>query len=381
MAARLPDLMDIVDVHVHDNLDGDLLILPADSDDDESDSDRDDADEKKQPPVYCQRCSSGEQKVAAVVVCRNCRGSFLCSTCDSACHVQSWASHSREALVRTDPLAVTESMLSSLVGLDTIKERVRELAICHLELSKTAALRGLHYSPPKPVWVLCGNPGVGKTTIAAVLARVFVAVGLAAGPIVKLKKDQIPSNSPGTYLDKMAKRVRNGVLMVDEVQSFLRSTTVIQFLMANMDKSYEHRPCVLLMGYPAPRKPNVDDFLKKDSGLRRRVEIMTVPNFDQAMVTQVLQEKIARSGYTLGISSRRLRRYVSRIPTRFFPIHNGSLAEKIFSASMSLQALATYSESLTSLQERLTLARATVKAAFERAVFDLERDESATISG
>jgi DNA polymerase III delta prime subunit len=280
-------------------------------------------------------------------------------------------------------LALAESLLTTLVGVPAIKEKVREITICHLESSKTSAMRGLPHFPSRPVWVLCGNPGVGKTTIADVLSRVFVAVGLATGPIVKLRKDAIPSNSPGAFLDKLATRVKNGVLIIDEVQSFLRSTTVIQFIMAQTDKTLADRPCVLMMGYPSPRRPNIDDFLRKgDSGLRRRVtDILTVPNFTDDMVIKVLQNKLVLGGYTLGVSANRLRRYVQTIPRRFWPIHNGSLAEKINSATLSLQALTTYSENLATLQERLAISRPTVRAAFARVVSELTRDESATVSG
>jgi tRNA splicing ligase len=61
--------------------------------------------------------------------------------------------------------------------------------------------------------------GTGKTTIANVLAELFVAVGLASNPtIVSLRKDSIPSNSPKGFFEKLGKTVQNGVLIVDELQ-------------------------------------------------------------------------------------------------------------------------------------------------------------------
>jgi DNA polymerase III delta prime subunit len=315
------------------------------------------------------------------VICRGCLGSFLCENCDEICHQFFWQAHLREPFRPSNPLAVTEGLLCKLVGMESIKDRVREIVITHMESKKTANLRGLRQTPEPPVILLVGNPGVGKTLIATVIAQVFVAVGMVSNrTIVVLRKDAIPSNSPRTFFDKLAKEVSGGILVVDELQNYSRCTNFTQFLVAQTDKGLVNRPVVLLMGYPSPRKPNVEEYLRKsDSGVVRRLtDILTVPDFTDELVTQVLCDKLSQKGYRLGLSVRRLRRYVRLIPERFYVELNGSLAEKVTAAAQALQSQAVYTGNTTDLEQRLTLNKLIMKSAVIRVVEQLTSGERAT---
>jgi adenylate kinase family enzyme len=358
----------------------------SDDDDALSELEEDGLSEQKsaRPDLTCQRCSAEP----AAVICRGCLGQFLCANCDDSCHRMSWQAHIREPLTRTNPLVVTEALLSKLVGrgVEPIKARVREIVITHVEARKTARLRGCDTCVPEPpVMLLVGNPGTGKTTIARVLAQVFVAVGLVSNPtVVHLRKDAIPSNSPRTFFDKLARHVQNGVLVVDELQNYARCTNFTQFLVAQTDKGLVGRPVVLLMGYPAPRKPNVEEYLRKsDAGIARRLtDILAVPNFTPELVTEVLVDKISQRGFRLspGLSVARLRKYVRRIPQRFYTQLNGSLAEKVMAQLAAMQAKVVYTNNVEGLEERLTLAKGTMKRAVNRVVASLAREELATVS-
>ena len=331
--------------------------------------------------LTCQRCSAEP----ATVICRGCLGQFLCEGCDDSCHRMTWQAHVREAVTGTNPLAVTEGLLSKLVGVEPIKDRVREIVLTHIEDRKTAQLRGLHPTPEPPVMLFVGNPGTGKTTIANVLAQVFVAVGMrSSSTVVHLQKDAIPSNSPGAFFDKLARQVQNGILIVDELQNYSRCTNFTQFLVAQTDKGLVGRPIVLMMGYPAPRKPNIEEYLRKsDAGIARRLtDVLAVPNFTDELVTKVLLDKLAQRGFRLdaSLSVARLRKYVQRIPRRFYTKLNGSLAEKIMTQASAVQARAVYTGNVEGLEERLTLAKETMKSAVNRVVDSLMREELATVS-
>jgi hypothetical protein len=214
-----------------------------------------------------------------------------------------------------------------------------------------------------------------------VIAQVFEAVGMVSNrTIVVLRKDAIPSNSPRTFFDKLAKEVSCGILVVDELQNYSRCTNFTQFLVAQTDKGLVNRPVVILMGYPSPRKPNVEEYLRKsDSGVVRRLtDILTVPDFTDELVTKVLCDKLAQKGYQLGLSVRRLRRYVRLIPERFYLQLNGSLAEKVTAAAQALQSQAVYTGNIEGLEERLTLNKLIMKRAVIRVVEQLTRGERAT---
>ena len=215
------------------------------------------------------------------------------------------------------------------------------------------------------------------------LADVFIAVGMASNPtIVSLRKDAIPSNSPRTFFDKLGKQVQNGVLIVDELQNYQRCTNFTQFLVAQTDKGLVGHPILLMMAYPAPRKPNIQEYLRKsDSGIARRLtDILVVPNFTAQLVTELLLDKLAQRGFQLDLTVNRLQKYVRRIPERFYVQLNGSLAEKIVAQAASMQALAVYRSNVEELEERLTLSRDTMKRAVSRVVTSLTGDELATVS-
>jgi hypothetical protein len=117
-------------------------------------SDEEEDDEQKYEPIKCQKCS--EQQ--ATLICRSCRGQFMCEICNRSCHTRDWQSHIREPLTGTNHLlALAESLLSELVGVEEIKSRVREMVLTYLEDRKTARLRGgLHVFEP-PVILLVGT--------------------------------------------------------------------------------------------------------------------------------------------------------------------------------------------------------------------------------
>jgi adenylate kinase family enzyme len=303
----------------------------------------------------------------------------MCEVCDNSCHGMNWQTHIREPLTGANRLlAVTEGLLSSLVGVEEIKERVREKVITYLEDCKTARLRGIKHTLEAPVMLLVGNPGTGKTTIANVLAKVFVAVGMSNSTIVSLRKDTIPRNSL-TFFEKLANQVQNGVLIVDELQNYQRCTNFTQFLVQQTDKSLAGRPVVILMGYPSPRKPNVEDYIRNsDSGVSRRLtDVLAVPNFTTELVVELLVDKLEHRGYRLGLSANRLRRYVREIPQHFYEQLNGTLAEKIVAQATSMQALAVYTANIQDLDARLTLNQATMKLSVGRVIASLARDKLA----
>ena len=337
--------------------------------------------EEEEAPLSCQRCG----RARATVMCRGCHGQFLCRSCDKRCHRMGWEAHIREPLIphARDPLAVTETLLLRLVAVEHIKAKVREIVITHLEGVRTAQMRGVPYVPEPPVILLVGNPGTGKTTIADVLAKVFVAVGMASTTI-KLRKEEIPSHSPRAFFEELARRVQNGVLVVDELQNYARCTNFTQFLVAQTDKGLACRPVVLLMGYPAPRRPNVDEYLRKsDSGVTRRLtDRFLVPNFTAKAVVCVLLDKAEKAHHRLDVSKAKLCRYVrDYIPPRFYALHNGSLAERIFRKAYGLQALKVHRRKVEDLERRVTISKPIVKQAIQDLAEDLTRDERVEATG
>ena len=66
-----------------------------------------------------------------------------------------------------------EEELSAIVGLETLKEEVRQFA-ASAAITKIRHNRGLNTPVKRPVIVFSGNPGTGKSFLAKTLARRYL---------------------------------------------------------------------------------------------------------------------------------------------------------------------------------------------------------------
>jgi len=63
-----------------------------------------------------------------------------------------------------------EQQLNDVVGMVALKEQLYQFCTC-AAMAKIRRRRRIHTTTKRPVMVFRGNPGTGKTAIAAVVAR------------------------------------------------------------------------------------------------------------------------------------------------------------------------------------------------------------------
>jgi len=117
-----------------------------------------------------------------------------------------------------------ELALAKLVGLETVKNQVRGLRRT-MELLKITP--GATQNIPMHL-ALEGNPGVGKSTVAGILAKVLFEIGVVRSPnFVKCGRDDlIDRKSEARTIFKtrrMLDAAKNGVLILDEAHILLPS--------------------------------------------------------------------------------------------------------------------------------------------------------------
>ena len=182
----------------------------------------------------------------------------------------------------TEEISVEDIMkeLDGLVGMSEVKDAIRriagEIATQKRLIEMGEASEGL----TKYNFVLTGNPGTGKTTVARIFGRIFKALGVTSSDrVVEKKPEQIISKYVNESQEKMNDAINEAmgcVLFLDEAYGLEpmdaagQSTSsegrdAVRTLMARMENE-AGKFVVICAGYPK----EMETFMNSNPGLKRR---------------------------------------------------------------------------------------------------------------
>lgn len=207
-------------------------------------------------------------------------------------------------------LAEAFGELDSLIGIESVKERVRSLSN-FLQLQRQRQTAGLSTMPISLHMAFVGNPGTGKTTVARIVGQILGAMGiLPSGHLVETDRSGLVAQYAGQTAVKtqaLCDSARGGVLFIDEAYSLIDSSgedpfgrEAIQILLKRMEDDRSNL-VVILAGYP----DEMDQLIRSNPGLSSRINTrIKFDDYSPADLGRIYETLCKRNDYVLPPESR-----------------------------------------------------------------------------
>jgi SpoVK/Ycf46/Vps4 family AAA+-type ATPase len=170
--------------------------------------------------------------------------------------------------------------LDALIGLDAIKQQVRDHAQ-YIQFLQLRREKGFEEKEPINVHsVFIGNPGTGKTTVAQMMGLLYKKMGLLSkGHVHEVDRVDLVGEYIGQTAPKVKEAIekaRGGVLFIDEAYALARSNDdtkdfgreVVEILIKEMSNG-KGDMAVIVAGYPR----EMQHFLDSNPGLKSRFKL------------------------------------------------------------------------------------------------------------
>jgi len=164
--------------------------------------------------------------------------------------------------------------LDAIIGMNSLKKEIKSL---YTQLNQIAEMekKGVKVDKPAQHFVITGNPGTGKTTVARLLGKIFEGLGLLeAGHVVEVDRSKlvvgyVGQTAPNT--NKICDSAMGGILFIDEAYTLKQDNSdstgqeCIDTLLKRMEDD-RGKFMVIAAGYKTP----MEKFLTSNEGLKSR---------------------------------------------------------------------------------------------------------------
>lgn len=221
-----------------------------------------------------------------------------------------------EILATKKPLSA-EEQLKSLIGMQAVKDALLRYKIEDVGIMTTSGLSRIKPQHPKELpdsqmihFIITGNPGTGKTTVAKLIGQLFYEMGyLSSGHVVETDRQGLVAG----YVGQTAIKTRNkviealgGVLFIDEAYSLVKSEDgdsgndfgqeAIDTLVKAMDE-FKGQFSVVVAGY----RNKMEAFEASNVGLARRFgdNHIHIEDYTPKEMHEILRFHAKKNGFVL----------------------------------------------------------------------------------
>ena len=215
--------------------------------------------------------------------------------------------------------------LDALVGLLKVKQTIQNLAAsAPIERRRRECGIGGKLSPRH--WLFLGNPGVGKTEVAKLMARLLYGADALLTPnLVEVvgKALQSGSRGPAQEVEAAVRRAQGGVLFIDEAYG-LTSADALDVLLTRLEND-GGRFVAIAAGYPA----EMAAWLTLNEGLERRFSrSILFDDYSREDIAEIVERRARAGRFALapGVRDALLALYATPEVTAALPRRNGGMA-------------------------------------------------------
>lgn len=235
--------------------------------------------------------------------------------------------------------------LSNLIGLEQVKAELLKIS-SFVDVQRKRSAIGLPALPIELHAVFTGNPGTGKTTVAALYAERLKEIGyLKRGHLVTVGRADLVAGYVGQTAALTRRKVREalgGVLFIDEAYALAEGSETdfgheaIHTLVEEMTRHQENL-VVILAGYPL----EMQRFMASNPGLYSRFKkYIPFPDYTTDELVQMLRLAVYQRGYLVHDKTvETIRTYLERAAASHQLHGNGRLVQNLVQEAMQNQAV------------------------------------------
>ena len=185
-------------------------------------------------------------------------------------------------------------ILNKMIGLENVKEIIHK-SVAFFKLQQIYTARGIKVDNTTKSMIFTGNPGVAKTTVSRLVARIFKDNGIIPnGNLIEVGRADIVAEYVGQtapLVKECFRKAKGSILFIDEAYSLvddrdgLYGDEAINTIVQEME-NHRDDTIVIFAGYPE----KMEKFMNKNPGLRSRIAFhVDFPDYSQEELLDIMK--------------------------------------------------------------------------------------------